>query len=352
MRTTYKSSRRPLAVVPWVGVLAMAAGLLVVGGPAAPALAGPGVTSVPPSPTLVSPDDYSGPADAYTANTVGELGLGPPPSGNAPDPRGPLQPVTESPRADPPGEINGIDVSSVGRTPTTSGLSDRSPPGPAPEGGTIKVPEYLQPLVDGAVSPSGGPAGEGVKQGLIHVLGEEAGEKWAPWMAAVGPAAEFLGEATHPNADPGLIVIEGGRATVKTGVGMGTGALGGAGGALIVTVAGVGSGPVGWIIILTGAVAGSAAGNYVNTYAVDPAFDELGQDWANHVNWVNQTCNDRTEQPVRLPGESVGATPTTGGPMDVTSHIRVIRVHVVRPPTIIRGPGRGPCRPGCPDFRR
>jgi hypothetical protein len=220
----------------------------------------------------------------------------------------------------------------------------------APNKDKGEVDPRLQPLVDGIVSPSGGPAGEGVKQGLIRVLGEEAGEKWAPWMAAVGPAAEFLGEATHPNADPGLIVIEGGRATVKTGVGMGTGA---AGGAIAVAIVGVGSGPVGWIVIITGAVAGSAAGNYVNTYAVDPAFDELGQDWANHVNWVNQTCNDRTEQPVRLPGESVGATPTTGGPMDVTSHIRVIRIHVIRPPTIItRPPTRGPCRPGCPDFRR
>ncbi len=221
------------------------------------------------------------------------------------------------------------------------------------------LPPALDPAASAIVGPDGAVSGEGVKQGLIVIIGEEGAERYSPWLGAVGPASEFAGHLSSGQADPGSIVIEGTRAGVKTGVSIGGGL---AAQALTVAIIGteVLSGPGGWIILLGSAVVGSAAGNYVNAYGVDPAFDSAAQGHADHMaqmNLLNQTCNDRTGfVPVRTPFFISPADFGTGGPdPHFFTQIPIYHVQFTNRPPPVRiplPPSGGRCRPGCPDFRR
>jgi len=382
---------RILVSVTCVGSLILAAAL--------PALAQGGGTSVGATPTT------RGPADVYTADSWSEVGLGPnPPSGgNTSGSRGPLQPVSMTPTSDGPGEVNGINVSSVGPSPVTYDLQDPPPEqntpappgplqpisegdlsptgalpgeingvnvssvgpspvtydlrdsGPSEPGPSFEIPPELQPAVDAVFSHTGGPAGEGVQRGMIYLLGQEAGEAVAPWfMGTVGGLEDMYQDHTGPNAqnDVGSLAIDTLEVAANAGTEVGSGMA-----ATGIYVWAFGTTPTGWAVLGV-AIVGSAVGNYANTYVVDPVFDALGEAWVEFLNDANLTVDVQTGELVpRGPYDSVGPTGTTGGTdMDHLSHVRTIQIHVIRPPNVtIRPPvggGRGPCRPGCPDFRR
>jgi len=280
----------------------------------------------------------------------------PPPAQNTPVPPGPLHPISEgdlSPTGTAPGEINGINVSSVGPSPVTYDLRDSGPPEPGP---SFEIPPELQPAVDAVFSHTGGPAGEGVQRAMIYVVGQEAGEAYAPWlMGFVSSGEDFYNERTGPNAqnDLGSVAIDAVEATAEAGTAVGSGMLAAGAYAWV-----FGTTPAGWAVLGV-AIVGSAAGNYANAYVVDPLFDALGEEWVEFLNDANltidvQTGNVPTGDGPRGPYDSVGSTSTTGGTdFDHLSNVRTIRIHVVRPPNVpIRPPVGGPCRPGCPDFRR
>jgi len=386
MEPTHGMGLRVLWTIACVGAVTLAA--------AVPALAEAGGMSVPATPPT------GGPVDAYTADSWAEMGLGPnpPAGGNTSDTRGPLQPVSTTPRSDgpgevggvnvssvgpspitydpqgspppepnvpegplqpvtesdlhpvgdAPGEVGGINVSSVGPSPVTYDLRDSDPSGPEP---SFDIPPELQPAVDAVFSHTGGPAGLGVQHGMIYVFGQEAGEAASPWlMGFVGAGEDFYNERTGPNAqnDAGSVAIDTVEMAANAGTEVGSG----------MAAAGVyawvfGTTPQGWAVLGV-AIVGSAVGNYANTYVVDPVFDALGEAWVEHLNDANLTIDVQTGEVIRGPYDSVASTSSTGGTeMDHLSHVRTIRIHVIRPPNVhIQPHVHGPCRPGCPDFRR
>jgi len=275
----------------------------------------------------------------------------PPPAQNTPGPRGPLQPISEgdlSPTGTPPGEMNGINVSSVGPSPVTYDLRDSGPSEPGP---SFEISPEAQPAFDAVFSHTGAPAGEGVQRAMIYVLGQEAGQTYAPWlMGFVGAGEDFYGERTGPNAqnDLGSVAIDTVEMAANAGTEVGSGLAAAGAYAWI-----FGTTPQGWAVLGV-AIVGSAVGNYANTYVVDPMFDTLGEAWVEFLNDANLTIDVQTGEVTRGPYDSLGSTSTTGGTnFDHLSNVRTIQIHVVQPPNIpIRSPVGGPCRPGCPDFRR